>query len=174
MSFGTRGRVDHAISGSAMSRRPHFIRCYVTAMVQHMSTTSSHATRIPSTRGTRWSSPSGTGIGQASQNSAVLRLKDRPPPGITVCESFERSHPRNSSGLAAVSSYLSVVEAPQAVHLQRWDPDEVLPLRLSDRRSRGDTRPSWVPLPKGYLTVPEKVIYRRERWATGRTFCPSG
>lgn len=36
MSFGTRGRVDHAISGSAMSRRPHFIRCYVTAMVQRL------------------------------------------------------------------------------------------------------------------------------------------
>lgn len=143
MSFGTRGRVDHAISGSAMSRRPHFIRCYVTAMVQrldahevardeaelaprlelrlrrrvaldlregvegaplgpgarsglahglgepapavgddhalefsdlamyhettrsplqHMNTTSSRASRIPSTWSTQWSSPSGTGI----------------------------------------------------------------------------------------------------------------
>lgn len=30
----------------------------------------------------------------------------------------------------------------------------------SDRRSRGNERPSWAPLPKGYLTVPEKVIYR--------------
>lgn len=37
----------------------------------------------------------------------------------------------------------------------------------SDRRSRGDKRPSWAPLPKGYLTVPEKVIYLRERLATG-------
>ena len=99
-------------------------------MVQHMSTTSSRASWIPSTWSTRWSSPSGTGIGQTSQNSAVLSLKDRPPPGITACESFERSHPRNSSSLAAVSSYPSVVDAPQAVHLQRWDPDEVLPLRL--------------------------------------------
>ena len=44
----------------------------------------------------------------------------------------------------------------------------------SDRRSRGNKRPSWAPLPKGYLTVPEKVIYQRERWATGHTFCPSG
>ena len=98
--------------------------------LRHMSTTSSRATRIPSTWSTRWSSPPGTGIGQTSRNSAVLRLKDRPPPGIMVCESFERSHPRNSSSLAAVSSYLSVVEASQAVYLQRWDPDEVLPLRL--------------------------------------------
>ena len=203
--------MDHAISGSAMSRRPHFIRCYVTAMVQrldahevardetelaprlelrlrrrvafdlregvegaplgpgarsglvhglgepapavgddhalefsdlamcqettlsplqYMSTTSSRATRIPSTWGTRWSSPSGTGIGQTSRNSAVLRLKDRPPPSIMACESSERSHPRNFSSLDAVSSYLSVVDALQAVHLQRWDPDEVLPLRL--------------------------------------------
>lgn len=69
-------------------------------------------------------------MGQVSQNSAVLRLKDRPPPGIAACESFERSHPRNSSSLAAASSYPSVVDAPQAVHLHRWDPDEVLPLRL--------------------------------------------
>lgn len=69
-------------------------------------------------------------MGQTSQNSAVLRLKDRPPPGIVACESFERSHPRNSSSLVAVSSYLTVVDAPQAVHLHRWDPDEVLPLRL--------------------------------------------
>lgn len=98
--------------------------------LQHMSTTSSRATRIPSTWGTRWSSPSGTGIGQTSRNSAALRLKDRPPPGIMACESFERSHPRNFSSLDAVSSYLSVVKAPQAVHLQRWDSDEVLPLRL--------------------------------------------
>ena len=64
------------------------------------------------------------------RDSAVLRLKDRPPPGIMACESFERSHPRNFSSLDAVSSYFSVVDAPQAVHLQRWDPDEVLPLRL--------------------------------------------
>lgn len=72
----------------------------------------------------------GDSIGQTSQNSAVLRLKDRPPPGIAAWESLERSHPRNSSGLAAVSSYLTVVDAPQDVHLQRWDPDEVLPLLL--------------------------------------------
>ena len=69
-------------------------------------------------------------MGQTSQNSAVLRLKDRPPPGIAAWESLERSHPRNSSSLAAASSYLTVVDAPQAVHLHRWDPDEVLPLRL--------------------------------------------
>ena len=80
--------------------------------LQYMSTTSSRAT---------W-------------NSAALRLKDRPPPGIMACESFERSHPRNSSSLAAVSSYLSVVKAPQAVHLQRWDPDEVLPYWMARKR----------------------------------------
>lgn len=32
-----------------------------------------------------------------------------------------------------------------------------------NRRSRGNKRPSWASLPKGYLTVPEKIIYRRER-----------
>ena len=68
-----------------------------------MSTTRSRATQIPSTWSTRWSSPSGTGMGQTSQNS---------------------------SSLVAVSSYLTVVDEPQAVHLHRWDPDEVLPLRL--------------------------------------------
>ena len=61
-------------------------------------------TQILSTWSTRWSSPSGTGMGQTSQNSAVLRMKDRLPPGIMARESFERSHSRNSSGLAAVSS----------------------------------------------------------------------
>ena len=98
--------------------------------LQHMSTTRSRATQIPSTWSTRWTSPSGTGIGQTSQNSEVLRLNERPPPGIDACGSFERSHPRNSSSLAAVSSYLTVVDAPQAVHLHRWDPEDVLPLRL--------------------------------------------
>ena len=33
----------------------------------------------------------------------------------------------------------------------------------SDRRSRGNKRPSWTPLPKGCLTVPEKGIYQRGR-----------
>lgn len=52
--------------------------------LQHMSTTSSRATRIPSTWSTRWSSPPGTGIGQTSQNSAArhhgLRvLREEPP-----------------------------------------------------------------------------------------------
>lgn len=51
-------------------------------------------------------------------------------PGIAAWESLERSHPRNSSSLVAVSSYLTVADAPQAVHLHRRDPDEVLPLRL--------------------------------------------
>ena len=117
---------DHALelSDSAMYQETTL------SPLQHMSTTSSRATRIPSTWGMRWSSPSGTGVGQTSRNSAVLRLKDRPPPGIMACESFERSHPRNTSSLAAVSSHLGVVDAPQAVRLQRWDPDEVLPLRL--------------------------------------------
>lgn len=64
------------------------------------------------------------------QNSAVLRLKDLPPPGIAAWESLEGSRPRNSSSLAAVPSRLTVVDAPQAVHLHRWDPDEVPPLRL--------------------------------------------
>ena len=36
-----------------------------------------------------------------------------------------------SSSPAAVSSHLTVVDAPQSVHLHRWDPNEVLPLRLA-------------------------------------------
>ena len=43
------------------------------------------------------------------------------PPGIMDLKPLERGHPRNSSGLAAASSHLSVVDAPQAVRLQRWD-----------------------------------------------------
>lgn len=43
-----------------------------------------------------------------------------------------------------------------------FTPPSILSCRCawSDRRSRGNKRPSWAPLPKGYLTVPEKVIYR--------------
>ena len=119
-------RADHALEFSDLAMYQET----TLSPLQHMSTTRSRATQIPSTWSTRCSSPSGTGMGQTSQNSAVLRLKDRPPPGIVACESFERSHPRNSSSLVAVSSYLTVVDAPQAVHLHRWDPDEVLPVRL--------------------------------------------
>ena len=32
-----------------------------------------------------------------------------------------------------------------------------------DRRSKGNSRPSWAPSPKGYLTAPEKVICLRGR-----------
>lgn len=119
-------RADHALEFSDLAMYQET----TLSPLQHMSTTRSRAIQIPSTYSTRWSSPSGTGIGQTSQNSAVLRLKERPPPGIMACESFERSHPRNSPSLAAVSSYLSVVDAPQAVHLHRWEPEDVLPLRL--------------------------------------------
>ena len=96
-----------------------------------MRTTRSLARYMPSTKTTLWTSSTHSGMGQTSQNTAVLRLKDRPPPGIAAWESLERSHPRNSSSLVAVSSYLTVVDAPQAVHLHRWDPDEILPLRLA-------------------------------------------
>ena len=215
--------MDHAISGSAMSRRPHFIRCYMTAMVQRLNAHEvardevelaprlelrlrrrvaldlregvegaplgpgarpglahglgepapavgdDHVGRrdrrhegrprprvlrprhVPGDRPLAAAAyehhelardPDPVDVGHAVElavgdghrpdlrDSAVLRLKDRPPPGIMACESFERSHPRNFSSLDAVSSYLSVVDAPQAVRLQRWDPDEVLPLRL--------------------------------------------
>ena len=45
--------------------------------------------------------------------------------GVEVGEQRPRRH------LVAVSSHLTVVDAPQSVHLHRWDPDEVLPLRLA-------------------------------------------
>lgn len=75
--------------------------------------------------------PSRASMGQTSQNSAVLRLKDRPPPGIVAREPFERSRPGNSPSPAAVSSHLTAIDAPQSVYLHRWDPDELLPLRLA-------------------------------------------
>lgn len=95
--------------------------------LQQISTTRRSASQIPSTKRTRWNSPSGTGMGQTSQNSAVLRLKVRPAPGISSCVSFDRSHDRNSSKRAAVSSWRTVVDAPQAVHLHLCAPEEVLP-----------------------------------------------
>ena len=67
-------------------------------------TTSSRASQIPSTKSTLWTSPVGTGMGHTRQNSAVLLLNVLPCPGIESWVSFEVSHARNSSSLAAVSS----------------------------------------------------------------------
>ena len=47
--------------------------------------------------------------------------------GIESWVSFDMSHARNSSSLAAVSSYETVVDAPHARHLHLWDPAPVLP-----------------------------------------------
>ena len=92
-----------------------------------------------------------------------------------------------SVGIAAGSSHAVLASPERAWHHQntaftrltdvgpRWlrrtapgcefTPPSIMSCRCawSDRRSRGNKRPSWAPLPKGYLTVPEKVIYRRER-----------
>ena len=46
----------------------------------------------------------GTGMGHTRQNSAALLLNVLPCPGIESRASFEVSHARNSSSLAAVSS----------------------------------------------------------------------
>ena len=59
--------------------------------------------------------------------AAVLLLNVRPCPGIESWVSFDMSHARNSSSLAAVSSYETVVDAPHARHLHLWDPAPVLP-----------------------------------------------
>ena len=92
-----------------------------------ISTTRSRDSQIPSTKSTRWASPVGSGMGQTRQNSAVLLLNVRPCPGIESWVSFDMSHARNSSSLAAVSSYETVVDAPHARHLPLWDPAPVLP-----------------------------------------------
>lgn len=42
-----------------------------------------------------------------------------------------RGEQRPRRHLVAVSSHLTVVDAPRAVRLHRRDPDEVLPLRLA-------------------------------------------
>ena len=68
-----------------------------------------------------------------------------------------------------------VSRAPHGtVHISVANPRTSCRCAWSDRRSRGNKRPSWAPLPKWFLTVPEKVIYLRERYATGHTFRPSG
>ena len=92
-----------------------------------MSTTRSRASQIPSTKSTRWTSPVGSGMGQTRQNPAVLLLNVRPWPGIESWMPFDVSHARNSPSLAAVSSYETVVDAPQAPHLHLWDPAPVFP-----------------------------------------------
>lgn len=91
---------DHALEFSDCAMYHETTR----SSLQQISTTRRSASQIPSTKRTRWNSPSGTGMGQTSQNSAVLRLKVRPAPGISSCVSFDRSHDRSSSKRAAVSS----------------------------------------------------------------------
>ena len=118
--------------------------------------------------------PSGASVGQISRNSAVLRLKDRPPPGIVACEPSRgtaRGTPRvpprcrrTSPSSTRRGPCASTAGTPMSSCRCAWP----------DRRSRGNRRSSWAPLPKGYLTVPEKVICLRERKATGHTFYPSG
>ena len=96
--------------------------------LRHMSTTRSRASQIPSTQSTRCHSPSGTGIGQTSQNPAVLRLNDLPCPGISRCEPLDMSHPRNSRSAAASPSLRTVVDAPQPGQRHRCLPADVFPL----------------------------------------------
>ncbi len=91
---------DHALEFSDSAMYHETTR----SPLQQISTTRRSASQIPSTNRTRWASPSGTGMGQTSQNSAVLRLKVRPAPGISSCVPFDSSHDRNSSRRAAASS----------------------------------------------------------------------
>ena len=91
---------DHALelSDSAMYHET------TRSPLQQISTTRRSASQIPSTKRTRWTSPSGTGMGQTSQNSEVRRLKVRPAPGISSWVPFDSSHDRNSSRRADESS----------------------------------------------------------------------
>lgn len=91
---------DHALEFSDSAMYHETTR----SPLQQISTTRRSASQIPSTKRTRWSSPSGTGMGQTSQNSEVLRLKVRPAPGISSCVPFDSNHDRNSSRRAAASS----------------------------------------------------------------------
>ena len=91
---------DHALEFSDSAMYHETTR----SSLQQISATRRSASQIPSTDRTRWTSPSGTGMGQTSQNSEVRRLKVLPAPGISSCVPFDRSHDRNSSRRAAESS----------------------------------------------------------------------
>ena len=72
-------------------------------------------------------------MGQIGQKSAASLLNVRPCPGMSACFAFERSHARNSSSLAALSSYETVLDAPHDSHRHLWEPADVLPfLRIAD------------------------------------------
>lgn len=118
-------RVDHALEFSDLAMYQETIL----SPLQHISTTRSRGPDSVDVERTVQLAV-GDGHGPDLPELGHPAPEGSPPPGIMACEPFERSRPSNSSNLAAVSSYLSVVDAPQAVHLQHWDPDEVLPLRL--------------------------------------------
>ncbi len=98
---------DHALDVSERAMYQETTR----SSLRQMRTTRSRASQIPSTESTRCHSPSGTGIGQTSQNPAVLRLNDLPGPGISRCEPLDMSHPRNSRRAAASPSRRTVDDA---------------------------------------------------------------
>ena len=69
-------------------------------------------------------------MGQISQNRAVLRLKVRPPPGMSAWAPFESSQETNDLRAFASPSCLCDADAPHDLHLQRCAPALVLPLRF--------------------------------------------
>ena len=61
-----------------------------------MSTHRPRSRYIPSTKTTRCASSTTSGMGQTFQNRSDRRLKVRPSPGMDLCVSLERSHPRKA------------------------------------------------------------------------------
>lgn len=107
-------------------------RCHdsTNSSLQAISTTQSRAIHMPSTKTTRCTSSTMSGIGHSSQNPAVLRLKVRPPPGMSAWAPFDSSQDTNLPRSLAATSFPWVELAPHARHLQRWDPDLDFPLRF--------------------------------------------
>lgn len=88
---------------------------------------------------------------------------------------FEVSHARNSSSLAAVSSYETVVDAPHDPHLHLCDPAPVFPFLLIAAPHEGHlTVFISGSLKTGNLAARFSGTCLRGNDGLGHTFCPSG
>lgn len=66
-------------------------------------------------------------MGQISQNALDLRLKVRPPPGMSAWEPFDISQPRKAESSFAALSWRWTALEPHSTHLHLCVPAPVLP-----------------------------------------------
>ncbi len=116
----------------------------------------------------------GSGMGQIGQNPAASLLNVRPRPGMSACVAFESSHARNSSSLAALSSYEMVLDAPHDSQRHLCAPAVVLPFLRMPAPQHGHFTLFIEPSRPRGLTARFSGACLRGRRSGQHTFRPSG